>query len=300
MERVPLPHLPPEPLTPGSTICPKCQEGPCLGSCEHIVPHSPDLFIKESKDKGKAGLVRFAHLNEVIDRLCCLKSKVDTLVLEGPLLGINDCTDTPLPAINGIVSLPVLLVATPSVTEALTGNGCEAPLSVCIDNVTIVKDGVTGCLTAVPASSSIGYAEYVQHTQAPNNSVAPGTAIMYLTDNPAGVYDTIGITTTTGPGAIGTEFLLPIGTYVIDFENSADAAWSLALYKSVTTQTETIDTNTIAGASTATTWIHGRSILVAAAPTYFIISPVTGTQAIPTAGTAAGEYIARLTILKIA
>ena len=31
-----------------------------------------------------------------------------------------------------------------------------------------------------------------------------------------------------------------------------------------------------------------------------MISPVVGTHAIPTAGTATGEFIARLTILKIA
>lgn len=144
-------------------------------------------------------------------------------------------------------------------------------------------------------------AEFVQHTQAPNNSRAPGDAIMYETDNPGGVYNTIGITTTTRADG-GTEFLLPVGTYIVDFENSADAAWSLAIYKSVVSPVVLgdIDTNTIAGASTATTWIHGRAIIVAAAPTFFIISPVTGTQGIPTAGTAAGEFIARLTVLKIA
>lgn len=188
----------------------------------------------------------------------------------------------------------------------ITGTGCVGdPLvavnqGVCTD-ATLTGDGTVGnCLSVVGSAASLGYAEYVQHTQGSNASVAPGSAIEYLTDNPAGVFNTLGITTTTGPGGQGTEFLLPIGVYMIDFENSADAAWSLAIYKSLVTQTEVIDTNTIAGASTATTWIHGRAIISAAAPTYIIISPVTGTQAIPTAGTAAGEFIARLTILKIA
>jgi hypothetical protein len=104
-----------------------------------------------------------------------------------------------------------------------------------------------------------------------------------------------------GSSSTGTQFLLPIGTYLVDFENSADAAWSLSIAKSLVVNGPfTHDLNTIAGASTATTWIHGRAVVVAAAPTYIIITPVTDTAAIPTAGTAAGEYIARLTILKIA
>lgn len=161
-----------------------------------------------------------------------------------------------------------------------------------LDKVTVTIPGA--------AAATLGYAEYVQHTQGSNASIAPGSAIEYLTDNPAGVFNTLGITTTTGPGGQGTEFLLPIGVYMIDYENSADAAWSLAIYKSLVTQTEVIDVETISGASTATTWIHGRAIISAAAPTYIIISPVVGTQAIPTAGTAAGQFIARITFLKIA
>ena len=67
----------------------------------------------------------------------------------------------------------------------------------------------------------------------------------------------------------------------------------------MTTIRVTVADQTIAGSSTATTWIHGRAVVVAAAPTYIIITPVTGTQSIPTAGTAAGEFTARITILKI-
>ena len=145
-------------------------------------------------------------------------------------------------------------------------------------------------------------AEFVQQTQ--QTSIAPANAILYTTDNPTGVYDTIGLTPTpyVGPSSTGTQFLLPVGTYMIDFENSNDAAWSLSIRTSpvVNGPYNTVDENTIAGSTTATTWIHGRAIIVAAAPTWFIISPVTGTQSIPTAGTAAGEFTARLTVLKIA
>jgi hypothetical protein len=189
-----------------------------------------------------------------------------------------------------------------SISALSVNTGIDIPAGTSLEfkKVSCIKWQAFGASQSLPPASSIGYAEYVQTTQGTNSSVAPGTAIAYLVDNPAGVYNTIGITTNTGPGAVGTEFVLPIGTYVIDFENSSDAAWSLALYKSLTTQTEAVDNNTIAGSSTATTWIHGRCILVCAAITYVIVSPVTGTHAIPTAGTAAGEYVARITFLKIA
>lgn len=214
--------------------------------------------------------------------------------------GITGCgVDNTDPA-NPILNSPY--VAENVSTQALTGDGCTAltPLSVCIDDVTIIKN-IDGCLEAVSRPASFGYAEYVQHTQAPNNSVPPGQAIMYLTDNPSGVYNTIGITTTTGPAAIGTAFQLPVGVYMIDYENSAAAASSFAIYQGASNTVLAINTNTISGSTTATSWIHGRAIITSTTGNdWIIVSSVTGTAAIPTAGTAAGEYIARLTFLKIA
>lgn len=201
-----------------------------------------------------------------------------------------DNTDPLNPVIDPINVAPV------SATEAITGDGCTTPLSVCIDNTTITKDA-NGCLQAVPQAASVGYAEFVEHiAQAP---IAPGTAIKY--DTAPAPFNTLGIATTTGPGAIGTAFQLPVGVYMVDYENSADAAWSLAIYQGVSNTVLTIDTNTISGASTATTWIHGRAIVQSTVGNdWIMISPVTGTQAIPTAGTAAGEFIARITFLKLA
>jgi len=161
------------------------------------------------------------------------------------------------------------------------------------------ENGTNGTNGVDGAPGVVGYAEFVQFTQGTNNSIAPGKAVQYLVDNPTGVVNTLGIVTAAGPSGQGTAFQVPVGVYVVDFENSADAAWSLALYTGLTVGTLAIDNNTIAGASTATTWIHGRSILLAPVPTFFIVSPVVGTQAIPTAGTAA-QFVARLTVLKIA
>ena len=161
--------------------------------------------------------------------------------------------------------------------------------------------GPTGATGPPGASSVMGYAEYVQSTQAPNNSVPPGNAISYLVDNPSGVFNTIGITTTTGPSAQGTAFNLPIGIYVVDFENSNTAAASQAIYQGTSNTLLTVNNNTIAGATTGTSWIHGRSIIQSTnGNQWIIVSPVVGTLDIPTAGTAAGEYIARITFLKIA
>ena len=210
---------------------------------------------------------------------------------------------------GGSVNSPVTIAAGESLSfkntscsnwDTYGASGTSAPTGVCTDGTTITGTGLTGsCLSVVPGAVTLKYAEYVQLTQGSNASIAPGRAVLYTTDNPSGVVNTIGITTNTGPGAQGTEFVLPIGVYMVDWENSNDAAWSLAIYKSTTTQTEAIDTNTIVGSSTATTWIHGRAIVVAAAVTYLMISPVTGTHAIPTAGTASGDFVARITFLKI-
>jgi hypothetical protein len=164
-------------------------------------------------------------------------------------------------------------------------------------------DDLAADIAALPPPPAAGLGQvavFVQQTQGTNNSVAPGTAVSYLADLPAGVVNTIGITTTGGPGAVGTAFNLPPGTYLVDFENSADAAWSLAIYQGASNTVLAVDDNTIAGASTATTWIHGRAFVTStpAAP-WIMVSPVTGTAAIPTAGTAAGKFTARISFLRL-
>jgi len=161
------------------------------------------------------------------------------------------------------------------------------------------SNGVVGP-TGAPGVSSLGYAEFVQLVQSPNNSVAVGSAVSYLVGNPSGTFNTISglVASTYGQGTV---FTLPPGIFMVDFENSNSGAWSLGIYKSTAiTGPFVVDNNTVAGSSTGTSWIHGRAIVDSHALPYFIISPVVGTQAIPTAGTATGLYVARVTILKIA
>lgn len=90
------------------------------------------------------------------------------------------------------------------------------------------------------------------------------------------------------------------GTYVLDHEMSVGAAGSVGIYKGPVPVALSPDTTSIAGASTATTWIHGRTLIaVGGSPVVFEVSPVVGTAFVATAGTAAGVYMIRLTILKI-
>ena len=81
---------------------------------------------------------------------------------------------------------------------------------------------------------------------------------------------------------------------------SLGAAGSVGIYTGPTAGSLALDTNTVAGSSTATTWIHGRAfVVVTAVPEVIAISSVVGTAAVVTAGTDAGSFMIRLTILKI-
>jgi hypothetical protein len=60
-----------------------------------------------------------------------------------------------------------------------------------------------------------------------------------------------------------------------------------------------MDDNSIAGATTAATWINGRSFInVNGTAVVFAVSPATGTATVTTAGTSSGPRI-RLTVIKI-
>ena len=113
------------------------------------------------------------------------------------------------------------------------------------------------------------------------------------------MYNTIGITTATGPGGIGTAFMLPVGVYMIDWENSNSGAWSLAIYHGSSNVSLAFDRDTTAGATTAGSWIHGRAIITSTIGAQWImISPVVGTFSIgdPTTGSSP-DTIARITFL---
>ena len=80
---------------------------------------------------------------------------------------------------------------------------------------------------------------------------------------------------------------------------SLSSAGSVAIYIGPTSASLTIDTNTISGSTTATTWLHGRAIQTVSTSLVIAISPVVGTADVTTAGNA-DVYMIRIVILKLA
>jgi hypothetical protein len=156
--------------------------------------------------------------------------------------------------------------------------------------------GTAGARGTVGATGTVGAAEFIRTIQTPNDSVAPGAAFTIDTQ----VFNNIPGNIVASAGAGGTIFTLTAGTYVFDYEMSLGAAGSVAIYTGPTAGSLAIDNNTISGSSTGTTWIHGRAFVNVSTTLVLAISSVVGTAAVVTAGTAAGCFMIRLTILKIA
>ena len=80
---------------------------------------------------------------------------------------------------------------------------------------------------------------------------------------------------------------------------SLSSAGSVAIYVGPNAGSLAIDTNTVAGSSTATTWIHGRALVeVPGVSLVAAISSVVGSAVVVPAGTAP-QIMIRLTIIKI-
>jgi hypothetical protein len=155
--------------------------------------------------------------------------------------------------------------------------------------------GPSGPTGTTGPTSILAYAEYIRTIQTPNNSVPPGTAFTIDTE----VYNNIPSSIVASVGAGGTVFTLGPGTYIIDYETSLASAGSIAIYSGATSGTLSVDNNTVSGSSTATTWIHGRSVQTVSTTLVIAISSVVGTAAVATTGTS-DLYTIRIIILKIA
>jgi hypothetical protein len=126
-------------------------------------------------------------------------------------------------------------------------------------------------------------------------SVAPGTAFTIDTQ----VFNTVPASIVASAGAGGTVWTLSTGLYVFDYEMSLSSAGSVAIYVGPNAGSLAIDTNTVAGSSTATTWIHGRALVeVPGVSLVAAISSVVGSAVVVPAGTAP-QIMIRLTILKL-
>ena len=193
-----------------------------------------------------------------------------------------------------------LFVPTSGTAGILTGVG-SAGLQGLLgpQGLTIIgADGAVGQIgpAGISLPGTIGIAEFTRIIQAPNDSVPPGQAFTIDTQ----VINTMPLNVIASAGAGGTVYTLSPGIYVLDYETSLGSAGSIAVYRGATAGTLAVDTNTIAGSSTATTWIHGRAVIDTRAGAEVVaISSVVGTAAVVTAGNAAGFFMIRLTIEKV-
>jgi len=206
--------------------------------------------------------------------------------------GLNTSTTGP----NGSVGATGGTGATGSNGGITGATGSTGPLGSSGTTGATGSLGATGATGAAgPAGSAVGGAEFVRLSAQPG-VVPPGTAFTIDTT----VLNNIPSAVVASAGAGGTVFTLTAGTYIFDYETSLGSAGSVAIYKGPNVGSLVIDNNSIAGSSTATTWIHGRATVVVATTLVVAISSVVGSSAVVTAGNAAGFFVIRLTIEKIA
>ena len=109
-------------------------------------------------------------------------------------------------------------------------------------------------------NSNIEYAEFVQTSLGTNNSISQTQAIQYTLDIPF-LLDTIGITTSLANNLQGTAFLLPLGTYIVDYENSnIISGCSIGIFQGPNNISFTFNLNTVL-VTGGPGWNHGRSII---------------------------------------
>jgi hypothetical protein len=159
------------------------------------------------------------------------------------------------------------------------------------------NSGATGNTGPTGAfATTLGVAEFVTSTE---QTAAPGTPFLISTQ----VYNTMPSVISPTAYSTGTIFVLSVtGYYMVDYEVSLDRAAAVILLSDTVFPPINTDPHTIAGSSTATTWIHGRALVFTTTiPYYFGVTSDIGTPATVIAGgNSHGSYMIRLTVLKAA
>jgi hypothetical protein len=144
-------------------------------------------------------------------------------------------------------------------------------------------------------NSNIEYAEFVQTSLGTNNSISQTQAIQYTLDIPF-LLDTIGITTSLANNLQGTAFLLPLGTYIVDYENSnIISGCSIGIFQGPNNISFTFNLNTVL-VTGGPGWIHGRSIIKSTENNqYLMVGSVSGNLYI----SKTDQFTSRIRFLKI-
>ena len=186
-----------------------------------------------------------------------------------------------------LMGLAGIILGGIALQRILTLPACQLCANVTSDNCTILCNGT---------AAATGAAQFIYTTQSPNDSVPPGTAFTISTV----VFNSVGSGVVASAAQGGTVFTLAAGLYQIQYEASLGSAGSIVLYTGATSGSLAVDTDTIAGSSTATTWIHGTALIDVSTTLVVALSSHTGTAAIVTAGNAAGFYMVRMSFVKLA
>ncbi|AYV75205.1 MAG: hypothetical protein Terrestrivirus1_79 [Terrestrivirus sp.] len=171
--------------------------------------------------------------------------------------------------------------------------------------------GASGASGPAGTSGIIGYAEYVQLSQDTNANLNTNIAFQLLTDNPTGIFNTIGITTanaaTPTTGTQGTAFLLPVGIYIIDYQTMLDfndEVSSNYIPMGIYTSTNNANGSYVLDNNSSTvtyleSWMSGRHIVKITVPTYLMLGS-TGPDNVEVIDGDTGSFIVRMTFLKVA
>lgn len=261
----------------------------------------------------------FTQNNSTIDFLVARFKEVSNLItLSSP---VNDSTvNSSTVAMNGtfvgpntkvVVFIDNAFTATTTGASGVWDAGNSPALSVglhtlradLLDGTDTVVDSTLVSFTVAQAPS-LGVAEFINTSGLQNLSVTFPNEFFTIDTTLVNTIFNLSAVTTTGVGTKGTRFTIGSpGTYVVDFGISLTSTTPIGIYTGVNPiGALTLNNNTVVGSATATTWIHGRSIIVVPTTLTLAIGPAIadapGAAAISAAGTT-GPLITHLSIVKV-
>lgn len=147
---------------------------------------------------------------------------------------------------------------------------------------------------SIPEQSIGGGAMFTRQNQSNNTGQAGGQALSF---------DTTPLVDTTGGAVVlvnNTLFQLQAGLYELHYEAAFSTSTALALSVGTTVGSLVVDANTIAGATSSQSWIHGMCFQNLVAPLTLIqLGPYNGSATVSQSGNANSVYMVRMNIIKL-